>query len=282
MTSARVIACGVVALVMVTAVPALSVEIPPPPEAWEQNTRVREDFRPLEINSLLQRQPTIDGMIDPVEWEGAVQYEVYGDPATGAMSMMMDDGMMMMAPLGTLYFGIYGGYLQMANDWAINDNPDPAMGGANAWRIGTSTEPGADNTGNGDWYEVYVQDVAGGPDIAMARQAASEAGLEDADWKPAEFYEISAGASFNPDAGVPGGPGNWQYELFLGESLNPGGPGELPLCYHWEWRQIDPRPLDGVWIAVYDGSVHNNYPEPATMILLAGGLLGVVLKRRRK
>ena len=256
-----------------------AVTIPPPSEAWSFNKQYREDPRPLEITSMLGQEPWIDGQIDPGEWMGAVEYEVYGDPNASPGTM----GMGMSFQLGTLSVGIYGGYLYVANDWTINDNPDPNMGGANAWRFGTSTAPGAGNSGTGNWFEIYVED--GDPDTAMARYAATEAGLDTASWGPASNFHIRAASGFNGQ--------NWQYELALGGYLNNGvgeyspsqpgpEPGPLPYCWHWEWQQIDPRPLDGVWIPVYDGSVHNNYPEPTTMILLGSGLLAVAARRRRK
>ena len=271
MPSVRVFACAVVVLLVATAVPAFAqavIEIPPPETAWDWNSGARSDGL-LEINSLLQRQPTIDGTIDPTEWQGAMTREVWGpiDPPTMG-------GMIGTMRLGMVFVGICGGNVYMANDWTINTSQDPALGGANAWRIGTSTGPGAQNSGLGDWYEVYVQDD-GDNDIVMAKKAASEAELAMNGYELGAQFGITAAAGWN---GV-----NWQYELFLSESNNPGeGPGPLPYCYHWEWRQIDPRPLDGLWIPVYDGSLHNNYPEPGTMILLGGGLLALVRKRRKK
>jgi hypothetical protein len=281
MPSARFVACAVAVSLVMTGVAAFAVDVPPTTDYWQLNKDVRHDLRPLHVNTMPQ-QPVINGMIEPGEWRGAVQYEVYGDPDVepGMMiPMSMDDPPL----LGMLYAGLFDGYLYMANDWTINDSPDPLLGGANAWRFGTSTGPGAENSGLGEWYEIYVQDD-GDQDIVMARQAANEADLDDPS-KPAEFrpgveFGISAGAYFKPGQGQE--PGNWQYELFLSQSTNPGeGPGPLPYCWHWEWQQLDPRPSDGAWIPVYDGSVHN-HPEPATMLLLGGGLLALARRRRRK
>jgi hypothetical protein len=162
--------------------------------------------------------------------------------------------------------------LAVANDWTVNDNPDPVLSGRNAWRFGTALGPGADNSGTGDWYEVLVQD-AGPVDEVWAREAATEAGLAGAPWQPGSDFGIDAAANFDP------GIGNWQYELLLG----PGepGPGPLPPCWHWEWQQLDPRPTDGMWIPVFDGSVHHA-PEPSAFALAALGLLVLAFCGRRR
>lgn len=242
---------------LLTAIPVSGAIIFPPPEdAWDENQDQREDPRPLEVYNLAGK-PTIDGSIDPGEWEGATAYEVR-DPGS-------DD------PLGTLYAGLSDGFLYVANDWTVNTDPDPLNGGGNAWRFGTSTGQGAQNSGNGLWYEVYVQEN-GDEDITMAREADDEDSLEHAAFRLGAEFGISAGANFNGE--------NWQYELFLGQ-VNPG-PGPLPPCWHWEWRQLDPAPGDGIWLSVYDGSVHNNMPEPCTLALLALGALGLGARARRR
>jgi hypothetical protein len=234
--------------------------IPAPGESdWLNNKNAREDPRPLEVYRM-PGQPVIDGTIDPQEWAGATTYETF-DAQTGASQ-------------GMLYAGISGGYLVVANDWTINTDADPAIGGRNAWRFGTSTAAGPANSGNGDWYEVLVVDD-GLVDEVWARVAATEAELQSAAWQPGSDFGIDAGANFDPAIG------NWQYELFMGER-NPG-PGELPLCWHWEWQQLDPRPGDGVWIPVFDGSVHHA-PEPTTFLiwsLLAGLGIGMGWRRRK-
>ena len=289
MSSVKVVACGVVALLVATAVAAFAQPLPPhnPPleSSWDLNKDVREDPRSLNVLPL-GNQPMIDGQINPAhspdEWRDAVRWEVWGDPnvdSTGMMSM----GMGMMELLGVIQAGVYGDILYMNNDWTINNSDDP-LRGTNAWRFGTSTGPGLENSGLGEWYEVLVDQ-----DGAWARQAGEEILLQDAEWKPAEFYEIRVAAAWSGQ--------NWQYELAMGGMVNgnhyadAGGdispsqqepePGPLPYCWHWEWQQIDPRPTDGFWLPVYDGSLHHA-PEPATMLLVGSGLLGLVLRRRRK
>jgi len=296
MPSVRAIACGVVVMLVAAAGHAQPVITGPPEAAWRLTEAVREDLRPLEIGTQLLRQPQIDGTIDPAEWEGAVRYEVEGDPGTAVSPMgMMTMGMGTMEPFGAVYFGLYNGYLQVGTDWTIGDNPAMERG-TNAWRFGTSMGPGAENSGQGTWFDVFVEEMdAGGPDAVWARSAPTEADLEAAEWKPAEFYEISAAAGFSPDDPSNPDVGHWQFELSLGGmSNNPvpagggitpaqqePGPGPLPYCWHWEWRQIDPRPSDGYWLPVYDGSLHNS-PEPGTILLVGSGLLGVWMRRRRR
>jgi len=56
----------------------------------------------------------------------------------------------------------------------------------------------------------------------------------------------------------------------------------LPPSYHWEWHQIDPAPGDGVWVPVYDGTVHV-IPEPGLLawtVALGAVLTGWRLRRR--
>jgi len=223
---------------------------------WEHNKAFREDPRPLEVYRMPER-PTIDGQLAVSEWTGATVYESL-DP-TGD-------------PQGTLYAGIADGYLAVANDWTVNDDPNPVLGGRNAWRFGTALGSGPGSAGSGSWYEVLVQD-ADPLDEVWVREAALEADLQNQPWQPGSDFGIEAGAFYNGT--------NWQYELLMGET-NPG-PGPLPLCWHWVWQQIDPRPGDGFWLPVYDGSVHHA-PEPATLLiwsLLAGLGIGLRWRRRR-
>jgi len=42
-----------------------------------------------------------------------------------------------------------------------NTNPDPAFGGGNAWRVGTSSRRGPQYSGDSNWYEIYVQEIQG-------------------------------------------------------------------------------------------------------------------------
>ena len=136
MSSVKVITCAVVALLLMTAGPAFAPPflLAPPESAWELNKRVREDPRPLEVGSILRRQPTIDGRIGSSEWQGAMMYEVFGDPDLDPMGgSMMDDGMMdmMMELLGVIQVGIYGDFLYMNNNWVMGVDPQPFLG-ANA------------------------------------------------------------------------------------------------------------------------------------------------------
>lgn len=218
--------------------PSQAVILFPPAESdWNLNKQVRDDPRPLELGNLVSK-PTVNGEIVPAEWVGATSYEVL-DPGS--------------QHLGTLYMGIYDGFVYAANDWLINVDPNPLNGGGNAWRVGTSTAQGPANSGNGLWYEVYVQED-GALDQVRAREAASEADLQFAPWNTGANFGIEAGSFFDGN--------NWQYELLLGRR-NPG-PGPLPPSFHWEWRQMDPNPWDGVWLPVYDGTVHT--PESSQVL----------------
>jgi len=222
---------------------------------WENNKTSREDPRPIEVYPNSGR-PTIDGTIDPLEWAGATTYQSYNPEDPNQL-------------WGELYARLSDGYLTLANDWIINTEQDSAIGGRNAWRFGTSNAAGPTNSGNDDWYEVLVEDDPLG-DRVWARVAGTEAELQNAPWQLGSDFGIDAAANFDPAVG------NWQYELLMGQE-------PLPFCWHWEWQQIDPRPGDGVWIPVFDGSLHHA-PEPSTLLiwsLLAGLGIGVAWKRRR-
>jgi hypothetical protein len=212
----------------------------------------------MDVTYPLVTQPVIDGVILPGEYAGATLYQVL-DPLSQDL-------------LGVVRAGIYGGYLYVATDWTMNTNPNANIGGGNAWRFGTSSGQGPGNSGNSNWYEVYVQEN-GPSDIVQAREATSEANLQSATFVPGATFGINAGAAFSGT--------NWQYELFMGSG---SGPGPLPYSWYWEWRQLDPAPGDGQWVPVYDGSIHNAiHPEPATIALLAlGGAMMLANRCRRR
>jgi len=228
---------------------------PPPELAWDQNKAERSDPRPLEIGGL-SGQPVVDGVIGTSEWAGATQFVVREGSNPGG------------AILGTLYFGVWDGKLYTANDWTVNNNPDPNFGAGNAWRIGTSNAPGPGHIDS--FFDVYVDvRVPPTPEVWF-RQAPSEDLLQFGAYVPAPGG-ITANAQWNVQSL------NWQYELGL------AGLPDLPVCWYWEWRQIDPRPDDGVWVPVYNGSIHHT-PEPALIqlpaLMLLGGL-GMLRYRRR-
>ena len=245
----------VVLLLLVSALPgSAQIIFPPPASAWDLNGLMRHDPRPLELY-LLANAPTIDGSINPSEWQGATPYQVL-NPQSGQL-------------LGVLYAGIFEDYLYIANNWVVNTDPNPANGGGNAWRFGTATGPGPGNVGQGPWYEVYVQE-AGSTDMVFARQAANEAGLPLASFVSGSSLNIFAGSTFNGS--------NWQYELNMRVA-------PLPFCWGWEWRQLDPSPGDGIWVPAFNGTAHNNNPEPCTFVLLAAGVAGLratAMRRRRQ
>ncbi len=219
---------------------------------WLNNKTSREDLRPLEFGDLLSA-PVIDGQISPGEWAGATQYQVYSGPNL----------------LGVLYFGAYGNRVYTANDWLYNDNPNPLIGAGNAWRIGTSSGPGPGNVDS--FFDVFVEATTPGSPNVWYRPArpTEEWQAGDPDW-------TAAPSTLLANAGWNAGTQNWQYELGLGDPFP-----LLPVCWHWEWRQIDPRPDDGFWEPVYDGSVHHT-PEPALIQLPALLLLGGLGLLRRK
>jgi hypothetical protein len=222
------------------------IRFPPEESDWQRNKLEREDPRPLELGTLLAA-PIMDGMIAPSEWAGATEFIVRdGSKPAGRV-------------LGRLLMGWYNGQVYSANDWTMNNDPDPMMGGGNAWRIGTALGPGPANEGTSSFFDVFVDVTLPGIPQVMSRMAAREDDLQLMRYMPTS-PGITAGAAFNG--------ANWQYELGLGPGFPP-----LPVCWYWSWQQLDPNPQDGIWVPVYDGSLH--VPEPgfyqmAWLLLLSG------------
>lgn len=244
----------VVCVTLGTAIASQAGPFPDKPEEsdWLNNKVSREDARPLEIGDLLSA-PDVDGVITPGEWAGASQYQVFRGSDL----------------LGTLYFGVYDGRVYTANDWYYNDDPNRLVGAGNAWRIGTSSAPGPGNVDS--FFDIFVEvTIPDDPKVWFRDARTTE------EWNPGDPDWALAPSTLVANAGWSGQ--NWQYELGLGDPFP-----ILPVCWHWEWRQIDPRPGDGFWEPVYDGSIHHT-PEPALIqlpaLLLLGGM-GLLRYRHR-
>lgn len=236
---------------LATHVNALS--FPPSPSDWSNLEASRQDPTPLNITQL-QQQPTIGGAIIPSEWIGATSYPVSSSD-------------------GTLLFGTYNNFLYTAFDATSNTNSDPVLNGGNAWRVGTSKAQGPGNSGNSNWFEIYVKND-GTTNTVQARIAPNEADLNTAPWNNAADFGIDASAFFNGT--------NWQYLLAFNPGVGiAGGPGSLLPSFQWPVQQVDPIVNSGTWEPVFNGSIHVPESGTGTLILLSG-VLALVGKRWRR
>ena len=202
---------------------------------------------------VVSERPTIDGVLDSIYMSG-ISHDVSGVDAT-------------------LYTVNYDNTLYSYNDWRIGNVNDP-LGSYNAWQFGMpSVQGGVTNR----WLEIMVDDdSATSYDFSVTEWYASDPSIRTTTYSTTgtPIEGVNVVSSWN---GV-----NWVYEIAVGLEQSIRAPDEqLPVCWTWEWKQIDPDPFDWGWEQVYDGNVHAT-PEPCSILLFGSGLAGLIGIGRKK